>query len=184
MSLNASNSKGNTSNKQPLNYVKLGDDYYSPRLVLGTFDVSIHLEGDHCVKAKKEIKEGSYPPGSQTRVPFTYLTENFGSLSTQEMRNIQELEDILVLGTLCKVLGKVGVPIKALTENSELVGQFVKESFEYYGYTDHQFNLDRAIKLLSECSDKIPYALRSYVLLGKAEDKPIDCKAQLIVNRE
>lgn len=184
MSLNTSNSKGDTSNKQPLNYVKPGDDYYSPRLILGTFDVSIHLEGDHCVKAKKEIKEGSYPLGSQSRVPFTYLAENFGSLSTQEMRNIQELDDILVLGTLCEVLSKVGVPINALTENAELVGQFVKKSFEYYEYTDHQFNLDRAIKLLSKCSDKFPYALKSYVLLGKTEDKPIDCKAQLMVNRE
>lgn len=184
MSLNTSNSKGNTSNKQPLNYVKPGDDYYSPRLVLGTFDVSIHLEGDHCVKAKKDIKDKSYSPGSQSRIPFTYLTENFGALSTQEMRNIQELEDILVLGTLCEVLSKVGVPINVLTENVELVEQFVKKSFEYYEYTDHQFNLDRAIKLLSKCSDKFPYALKSYVLLGKTEDKPIDCKAQLMVNRE
>lgn len=180
MSLNTSNSKTNTSNKQPLNYVKPGDDYYSPRLVLGTFDVSIHLEGDHCIKAKKDK---SYSPGSQSRIPFTYLAENFGALSTQEIRNIQELEDILVLGTLCEVLSKVGVPINALTENAELVGQFVKKSFEYYEYTDPQFNLDRAIKLLSKYSDKFPYALKSYVLFGKAEDKPI-CKAQLMVERE
>ena len=184
MSLNTSNSKGNTSNKQPLNYVKPGDIDYSPRLILGTFDVSVHLEGDHCVQARKNFREESYSLGSQSRIPFTYLAENFGALSTQEMRNIQELEDILVLGTLCEVLSKVGIPINALTENAELVEQFVKDSFEYYEYTDHQFNLDRAIKLLSECSDKFPYALRSYVLLGKAEDRPIDCKAQLMVNRE
>ena len=178
------NNTSNISNKQPLNYVKSGDKDDSPRLVLGTLDVSIHLVREHCVQARKNFREESYSPGSQTRVPFTYLAENFGSLSTQEMRNIQELEDILVLGTLCEVLGKVGVSVNALTENAELVEQFVKKSFEYYGYTDHQFNLDRAVKLLSKCSDKFPYVLKSYVLLGKAEDKPIDCKAQLMVNRE
>ena len=184
MSLNQG-SKTNTSNKQLLNYVKSGDKDDSPRLILGEFDTAIHLVGEHCVQARTNLKDEYYSPVSQSRVPFTYLAENFSSLSNQEMQNIQELDDILVLGTLCEVLSKLGIPINALTENAELVKQFVKESFEYYGYTDHQFNLDRAIKLLSNpYTDNFHHALKSYILLGKAKNMSIDRKAQLMVNRE
>jgi len=82
MSLNTSNSKSNTSNKQSLNYVKPGDRDDSPRLILGEFDTAIHLVGEHCVQARKNFRNESYSSGSQSRVPFTYLAENFGALST------------------------------------------------------------------------------------------------------
>lgn len=78
------------------------------------------------------------------------------------MEHIEEFNDVLILGALCKVLCKVELPaIQVIIKYSNLFEQFVKETLAYYEYDrnnpygkNYTFSVDRALKLVSKKVDQ------------------------------
>ena len=98
---------------------------------------------------------------------------------------MQDFNDILILGALCESICKVAIPIEALTENAELVNQFIKQSFEYHkaDTNDYQFDFYRALNLLIEESSEIKETIiKTSILLGRTSELAIYCKALLNVS--
>lgn len=189
-SLKSKESKNDQSNNQPLNYIKADDKSNSPILVLESYDVTIQLCNDQCVSLKQKIK-GNLDYGMPDRIfefcskiPFTYFVKNFRSLPEKEKSNLEEYNDILVLGTLCELLCKAGVPLNAITKNKQLVEEFVNEYFKGYTCINYEFNFDRIfLSFLSTFPVNLECALKEFLLLGKAEDGSLLCQAYLEVCR-
>ena len=82
----------------------------------------------------------------------------WGAISKSDLEHMEEFNDVLILGALCKVLCKVELPaIQVITKYSNLFEQFVNETLEYYLCNsdcpygkDYTFNVNRALKLVSE----------------------------------
>lgn len=110
------------------------------------------------------------------------------------MEHIEELNDVLILGILCKVLCRVGLPsIQVITKHSNLFEQFIKETLEYYLYDgnnpyggNYTFSVDRALKLVSKerkADDSYGDSYASYILLGTVENIGAVGLAELRVNK-
>lgn len=124
---------------------------------------------------------------------------NFSFLSEAEMdafsdNIIEALEgvidqtygDILILGSVCKVLCRTSPSITEPIKNKSLFNQLIKKASRLYeNYSkNYTFNLNRAKEFLNESPSAISTSiLKSFILLGKAEDKSVVCKAILQVSR-
>lgn len=51
---------------------------------------------------------------------------------------------IIVLGQLCELICKAGLPVTMLVDNLELFEKFIKESMEFYGYSERRYNFSLA----------------------------------------
>ena len=97
-------------------------------------------------------------------------------------KNIQDFNDVLILGMLCEALCRVAILIKALTENSTLVDQFIKESLICSDFKnfEYQFEINRAIELLSKRYFNLPsFKTKNFILLGKNSEETVTCKSKI-----
>lgn len=167
------------------NYVKEGDCKNPPCLKLLTYRVSILLYEDYFIHVSKDLVNSSGTILSflddTSKYPITYIMQN----CIQDKQNVQDFNDILILGALCESICKVAIPIEALTENAELVNQFIKQSFEYHkaDTNDYQFDFCRALNLLIEESSEVKEnIIKKSILLGRTSELAIYCKALLNVS--
>lgn len=92
----------------------------------------------------------------------------------------QTYGDILIFGSICRALCRTSTSIAELAKNKNLADQLIKEASKLYEnyFNNYEFNLDRANALLN-----VSYSIasisnsKSFVLLGRAGDKTVACKA-------
>lgn len=138
--------------KDPNDPKNIIQDHFDPRndncphFKLGQYELSIEWRRGNVICARSPVKDKhgfvSYIHGYSKHSP-TKVIQHCPT-------TIQEMNDILILGTLCEAICKASIPIKVLTENVELVEQFVKESLKYIkcSTSDYKFGLNRVLELL------------------------------------
>lgn len=95
---------------------------------------------------------------SNSNYSISEIFKCWGAIGKLDLEYMEEFNDVLILGALCKVLCKVELPaLKVITKYSNLFEQFVKETLEYYEYNtnnpygkDYTFSVDRALELASK----------------------------------
>lgn len=91
---------------------------------------------------------------------------------------------IIILGQLCEIVCKAGMPVTMIVDNLELFEKFIKESLEFYGYSEryYDFSLTNTLDLLQIGTDKevnIPYPTTT--LLCQMEDLETRCIGYLSI---
>lgn len=63
---------------------------------------------------------------------------------------------IIVLGQLCEIVCKAGMPVTMIVDNLELFEKFIKESLEFFGYSEryYDFSLTEVLDLLQIKTDE------------------------------
>ena len=177
-------------NSESNSYIIAGNIKNPPCLKLPSDRVSFQLYKECFVHICKDNVNSSGTILSFTddtsKHPITDMIQNCESFCAQDMANMQDFNDVLILGALCESICKIAVPIKVLIENAETINQFIKESFEYFKVDTHNYQFDfyRAFDLLKEeKSNEEKATTKKLILLGRASDMEVYCKARLSVNR-
>lgn len=150
---------------------ELAQDHFDPRndncphFKLGQHELSIEWRRGNAVCARNPVKDKhgfvSYIHGYSKHSPIKVIQHC--------PITIPDMNDILILGTLCEAVCKASISIKVLTENVELVEQFVKESLKYIKCPDseYEFVLNRALELLDKEPVRLPeHPLKAMILFG------------------
>ena len=125
------------------------------------------LEGDNF----KPIEDGS------SKHSFKNVIQNYET---------SDINDVLILGSLCEALCKTGVSINLLVQNESLIDKFVKEALLYCNCSldNYQFSFSRAIHLLTVKTASRYFKNTKVFLLLKQRDKySVFCTALLHIHR-
>ncbi|MCI9355902.1 MAG: hypothetical protein HFE58_14225 [Firmicutes bacterium] len=185
MSLNKDNCKNNPYVKKQINYVS-NEDYFI-KLYLVKYDAYIQSHNGviNVIQNITDKSDGfSYTANGSSTYKITQAMKDYNILCENDKKNIQDFNDVLILGMLCEALCRVAILIKALTENSTLVDQFIKESLICSDFKnfEYQFEINRAIELLSKRYFNLPsFKTKNFILLGKNSEETVTCKARLLL---
>lgn len=91
---------------------------------------------------------------------------------------------IIILGQLCEIVCKAGIPVTMIVDNLELFEKFIKESLEFYGYSEryYDFSLTNTLDLLQIGSNKeVSIPCPTTTLLCQMEDLETRCIGYLSI---
>ncbi len=172
-------------------YITPGNDEDPPMLELGKYD-DLNLYSFRDIYLLASRTDPHNPRRCFERNSNYSISEIFQSCSTfskSDSEHIEEFNDVLILGILCKSLCRLDIPaISIIAEYTSLFEQFVKETLDYYyaGIDHYTFNVSRALKLVSKEMNQYIDSGNSYAkyfLSGEVQNKKAVRLALLEVNQ-
>lgn len=184
--------KSNISNNGNLCCVIPGDDDTSPRLKIKEYrNLSMSLYRDVKLCAGIWEEADSYSHSTDTSYSFSEILKCWGAYSSHDLEHFEELNDVFILGVLCKALCKLDLPaLEIILKHKELFESFVSQSISYFENDkapyckDYKFNIDRAMVLVSGGigSNGVGTSRARYVLLNSSKSTGVIAVGALHIN--
>lgn len=89
--------------------------------------------------------------------------------------------DLLIYGCICESFSKAGIPLEVITQHTDILTEFIKESLCYYDYStqDIKFDLSNLLTLIQIKKEKCDYEslfVKRFILPGESTSKGLLCK--------
>lgn len=184
--------KNSISNNKEVCCVIPGDDDTSPRLKIKEYrNLFMSLYRDVKLGAGTWEEADSYSPSVDTDYSFSEILKCWGAYNSHDLEHFEELNDVFILGTLCKALCKLDLPaLEIILKHKELFESFVSQSISYFGNDrapyckDYKFNIDRAMVLVSGGigSNGVGTSRARYILLNSSKATGVIAIGSLLIN--
>lgn len=141
--------------------------YYAPSLVFknSITDASILFYMEEIMRPEIDFSETVHlsckPEIAQQKTTFFNLIRNLTPHPHDEKQKDMDARGIIVLGQLCELICKAGLPVTILVNHIDLFERYIKESLEFYGYSERRYNFS-----LTEVLDVLQIKTDEEVKLG------------------
>lgn len=188
MSLGKDNTKNTPSNEGIQVYVKPSTEDDCPKLYIVDTSKStrftMSIIHDTYLKVTMSDKQDYFSMSGQSTDNFFRVIDRIDKY--QDANSILT-RDLLIYGFLCESFSKAGLPLEMVTQHTDILTEFIKESLCYYDYStqDIEFDLSNLLPLIQikkEVDAHEGNDLKRFILPGEITSRGLLCKGLIGVD--